>query len=64
MNKVIEEVLKSSVWEIVESLIGKEEAIKLLDEDDKMLQDLEKEIKKIVAEELKKWQQENHLRTF
>lgn len=54
MNKVIEEVLKSSVWEIVESLIGKEEAIKLLDEDDKMLQDLEKEIKKIVAEELKK----------
>ena len=64
MSKVIEEVLKSGVWEIVESLIGKEEAIKLLDEDDKMLQDLEKEIKKIVAEELKKWQQENHLRTF
>ena len=64
MNKIIEEVLKSSAWDIVESLVGKEEAIKLLDEDDKMLQDLEKEIKKIVAEGLKKWQQENHLRIF
>jgi hypothetical protein len=54
MNSVIEEILKSGVWEIVESLLGKEEALKLLDEDDKMLQGLEEDIKKIVAEEFKK----------
>ena len=64
MNSVIEEILKSGVWEIVESLLGKEEALKLLDEDDKMLQGLEEDIKKIVAEEFKKWQHENHLKIF